>query len=159
VVRLAVRAVVMGVVGSLWVLAAAMFVTGLVLWRDWHRLAREGVDHQAQVEECTFETMSYKRNMGRRRGYYSCHYRYQPAGSTGEHRGYFQSPGEWKPGEAVAIRHGRDDVSVSATVQDLEHPGIAPGAMIALPLLFAGGQAWHRVRRRRRALDIRSAAQ
>jgi cytochrome b subunit of formate dehydrogenase len=38
---------VAAILGAMWLFAAAMFVTGLVMWRDWHALAREGVDHEA----------------------------------------------------------------------------------------------------------------
>jgi hypothetical protein len=40
----------------LWLLPAAMFATGLGMWVDWHALARDGVDLEARVERCRWET-------------------------------------------------------------------------------------------------------
>jgi hypothetical protein len=45
------------VTGAIWILAAAMFVTGAVLWRDWHSLAREGVDQEARIDDCEWRSM------------------------------------------------------------------------------------------------------
>ena len=55
IVRVVVHAIVAAVLGAVWLLAAAMFVAGLVLWQDWHALAREGVDHEARVMNCEME--------------------------------------------------------------------------------------------------------
>jgi uncharacterized protein DUF3592 len=140
------------VVGAIWLLAAAMFVTGLVLWRDWHALAREGVDHQAVIERCEWESMHRQKLMiGRGSGYYSCHYVYRGAPSGPAYAGYFQSQREWKTGEAIAIRYRRDRPDVSATVGNLAHPSVVPGALMALPLLYAAWELRGPVARRLRA--------
>ncbi len=139
IVRVVVRAIVAGILGAVWLLAAAMFVTGLVIWRDWHALAREGVYHEARVKTCTWEvTLSGKRPGRSSSGFFSCDYLYSVEGSGPEYSGHFQSPREWKAGEPIAIRYRRDQPSASATLNDLEHPSLAPGALILLPLVYAG---------------------
>ena len=136
------------VTGAVWMLAAAMFLTGAVLWRDWHALAREGVDHEARVEDCEWRSMHRQRllTVSRGDGYYSCHYSYRLGPGPG-YSGYFQSPRERKAGEPIAIRYRRERPSASATVTDLAHPSVAPGAFMALPLLYAGWQAREQLRR------------
>jgi uncharacterized protein DUF3592 len=139
------------VVGAMWLLAAAMFVTGFVLWRDWHALAREGVDHQAVIERCRWESLHRQKYLiGSRSGsgYYSCHYSYSVSEADRVYSGYFQSPHEWKPGEMIAIRYRRDAPGTSATALNLRHPSVTPGALMALPLLYAAWQLWPRRGRR-----------
>lgn len=140
------------VVGAIWLLATAMFVTGVVLWRDWHALAREGIDHEARVERCEWKSMHAPKrllSLGRGSGFYSCDYVYRAPGSGPAYSGHFQSPRRWQTGEEIGIRYRPDRPSTSATVKDLEHPSVAPGALILLPLLYAGWQL--RAARRRRA--------
>ena len=138
----------------LWLLPAAMFATGLVMWRDWHALAREGVDHHARVERCRWESLFAQKRLGSSRGsgYYSCDYLYRVEEPGPAYSGHFQSSREWKSGETIAIRYLRDRPSASATLADLAHPGVAPGGLMALPLLYAGwrGGAAYRARRRTR---------
>ena len=139
------------VVGAIWLLAAAMLVTGIVLWRDWHALAREGIDHQARVERCEWKSMHASKRLlsvGRGSGFYSCHYVYRVESSVPSYFGNFQSPREWQMGEEIGIRYRSDRPSTSAPVKELEHPSVAPGAMILLPLLYAAWQV--RAARRRR---------
>lgn len=138
-VRIVVTAIVAAVLSAVWLLAAAMFVTGLVLWRDWNALAREGVDHEARVKGCEWESMNGKRLSGSS-GFYSCDYLYTVDGSGPEYSGHFQSPRDWKAGAPIAIRYQRDRPSASATIKDLEHPSLAPGALMLLPLVYAGWQ-------------------
>jgi hypothetical protein len=131
------------VVGAIWLLAAAMLVTGVVLWRDWHALAREGIDHQARVERCEWKSMQASKRLlsvGRGSGFYSCDYVYRVQASGPAYSGHFQSPRQWHPGEVIGIRYRSDRPSTSATVKDLAHPSVAPGALILLPLLHAGWQ-------------------
>jgi hypothetical protein len=146
--RLPLRALMIGSQVFLWGLALAMFVTGLVMWRDWHALARGGVSHDALVERCEWESMAHKGLRASRgsSGYWSCHYRYRPDAAGPEFRGYFQSPREWKPGEPVAIRYLAERKDASATEANLEHPKVLPGALIALPVAFAGFWFWQRRR-------------
>lgn len=141
------------VTGAIWMLAAAMFLTGAVLWRDWHALARKGMDHEARVEDCEWRSMHREKVLSGSRGsgYYSCHYSYRVGGSGPAYSGYFQSPRERQAGEPIAIRYRRDRPAASATVTDLAHPSVAPGAFMALPLLYAGWQARGRLRRLLRA--------
>jgi len=139
------------VLGAIWLLAAAMFVTGVVMWRDWHALAREGIDHDARVEACEWKSMHAPKRLlsvGRGSGFYSCDYLYRVEGSVPAYSGHFQSPRQWQTGEAIAIRYRADRPSTSATVKDLEHPSVAPGALIVLPLVYAGWQLRGRLRRR-----------
>ena len=131
------------VLGAIWLLAAAMFVTGVVLWRDWHALAREGIDHQARVEHCEWKSMNASKRLlsiSRGSGFYSCDYAYRVQASGPAYSGHFQSPRLWQTGEEIGIRYRSDRPSTSATLKDLEHPSVAPGAMILLPLLYAGWQ-------------------
>ena len=136
----------------LWLLPAAMFVTGAVMWRDWHALAREGVDHKARVERCRWESTSTQRRLvhSRGSGYFSCDYLYRLEEGALAYAGHFQDSREWKSGEAIAIRYRRDRPAASAALKDLAHPAVAPGALMALPLLYAGwrGRAAYRARRR-----------
>ena len=136
----------------LWLLPAALFVTGALMWRDWHALAREGVDHQARVERCRWESTSTRKRLvhSRGSGYFSCDYLYRLGDGGPGYSGHFQDSREWTTGEAIAIRYRRDRPGASAAVKDLAHPALAPGAMMALPLLYAGwrGRAFYRARRR-----------
>lgn len=144
------------VLGAIWLLAAAMFVTGVVLWRDWHALAREGIDHQARVERCEWKSMDAPKRMlsiSRGSGFYSCDYVYRVGASGPAYSGHFQSPRQWQTGEEIGIRYRSHRPSTSATVKDLQHPSVAPGALILLPLLYAGWQV--RAARRRRARWLR----
>ena len=135
--------------GSIWVLAAAMFVTGVILWRDWHSLARGGVDLEARITACTFESTHRSKLMvgGSGTGYYSCHYAYRPDPRGPEHSGYFQSQRELKAGDPLAIRYLPDAPSVSAALVNAQHPSVAPVAMMLLPLVYAGWVFRERVRR------------
>ena len=139
---------------SIWVLAAAMFVTGAILWRDWHSLARGGVNLEARITACTFESTHRSKLMvgGSGTGYYSCHYAYRPDPSGPEQSGYFQSQGELKAGEPLAIRYLPDAPSVSAALVNTEHPSVAPAAMMLLPLVYAGWVFRERLRRLGRRL-------
>ena len=134
------HAIVAAVLGAVWLLAAAMFVTGLVLWQDWHALAREGVDHEARVTNCVFQSTHTSKYFvsSSSGGYYSRDYQYTLDGSAAAHSGYFQSSREWKAGEPIAIRYRGDRPSASATVDNLKHPSLLPGALILLPLVYAG---------------------
>jgi hypothetical protein len=61
-----------------------MFVTGAVLWRDWHSLAPEGVDQEARIDGCEWRSMHRQKVLIGSRvgsGYYSCHYSYRVEGS------------------------------------------------------------------------------
>src|SRR6185436_16190550 len=86
------RWVALLVVGTLeavqWGFALALFVTGAVMWRDWHVLGRTGVAMNATVEDCTRRTMFGQRiPLGRDSGgYFSCHYAYPDPGSGVTHR-------------------------------------------------------------------------
>jgi len=142
-----------GTIGALlWVLPAAMFVTGAVMWRDWHALARDGVDHRARVERCRWESTSAQKRLvhGRGSGYFSCDYLYRIQESGPGYSGHFQDSREWTSGEPIAIRYLRDRPAASAAVKDLAHPALAPGALMVLPLLYAAwrGRAAYRARRR-----------
>ncbi len=129
------------VLNAVWLFAAAMFVTGLVLWHDWHALAREGIDHEACVTGCVFKSMhSSKHFVSSSSGYYSCDYQYTVDGAGAAHSGYFQSSREWKAGEPIAIRYRGDRPSASATLDNLKHPSVLPGALMLLPLVYAGWQ-------------------
>ena len=136
----------------LWLLPAAMFVTSVVMWRDWHALAWDGVDHEARVERCRWESMSRHKRLVHSRGggYYSCDFQYRVEEGGPTYLGHFQDSREWKSGEAIAIRYRRDRPGTSAALKDLAHPAVAPGALMALPLLYAGwrGRAAYRARRR-----------
>ena len=136
---------------ALFILPAALFATGALLWRDRHALAREGVPFQASIERCRWESMHRQKIMvGRGSGYYSCHYLYQPIAAGPIYAGYFQDSREWTPGEPISIRYRGDQPSTSATEKDVAHPSIAPGAMMLLPLLYAAWQARGPLRRRLR---------
>ena len=140
------------VTAALWLLPSAMFVAGALMWRDWHALAREGVDHQARIERCQWEGMHRQKYLiGSRSGsgYYSCHYAYRVAETGPAYTGYFQSPRELKTGETIAIRYRRDEPGTSATATNLRHPSVVPGALMALPLLYAGWELRGRLRRPR----------
>ena len=148
--RIAGAAIPAIVLGAIWLLAAAMFATGVVLWRDWRALAREGIDHQARVERCEWKSMHSPKRMlsiGRGSGFYSCDYVYRVGASGPAYSGHFQSPREWQTGEEIGIRYRSDRPSTSATVKDLQHPSVAPGALILLPLLYAGWQCRGPLRR------------
>jgi len=145
------------VTAAIGILAAAMFASGALMWRDWHALAHDGVDHQARVERCEWEGLFRQKYLISRSGsgYYSCHYAYRVAETGPTHTGYFQSPREWKAGEPIAIRYRRDEPGTSATTTNLQHPSMVPGALMALPLLFAGWQLRVSLARRWRALRAR----
>ena len=139
IVQVVVKAMVAAVLGAVWLFAAVMFVTGLVMWRDWHALAREGVGHEARVTSCVFKSMHTSKHVYvSSSGYYSCDYQYTLAGSDAAYSGYFQSPRDWKAGESIAIRYRRDQPSASATLDNLKHPSVVPGALMLLPLVYAG---------------------
>ena len=149
-VQIVVRGIVAILLGSIWVLGAAMFVTGAILWRDWHALARGGVDLEARIAACTFESTNRSKLMmgGSGNGYYSCHYAYRPDPSgPGADAGYFQSQGELRAGYLLAIRYRPDAPSVSAALVNTQHPSVAPVAMMLIPLVYAGWMSRDRVRR------------
>ena len=138
------------VVAALWLLPAALFVTGFILWIDRHALARDGVVHQATVERCDWKSLHRDKAVTGSRGgggYYSCHYVYRTSESGPAYTGYFQDAREWKAGEAIAIRYRPDQPATSATETDVAHPSLAPGAMMLLPLLYACWQAREPLRR------------
>jgi hypothetical protein len=141
-----------GIEAILWLLPAAMFVTGVVMWRDWHALAREGVDHEARVERCRWESLFAQKRLSSSRGsgYYSCDYLYRVGEGGPTYSGHFQGSRQWKSGEAIAIRYRRDRPWTSAALADLAHPAVVPGSLMALPLLYIGwrGRAAYRARRR-----------
>jgi hypothetical protein len=142
------------VVGTLeavqWGLALAMFITGVVMWRDWHSLAREGVALDATVEDCTWKTMHARTGStgGSSSGYFSCHYTYPDPGTGSTHRGYFQSAQKRARGDVLRIRYRADQPRVSASEKDLAHPSILPGALIALPVSYAVFRYYRRRRER-----------
>lgn len=140
IVRIVILGIVKTILAAVWLFAAAMFVTGAVMWRDWHVLAKQGVDHQAHLTSCVFKNMhtSRKSLTSGSSGYYSCDYQYTLPGSNVSYPGYFQSPRDWKPGEAIAIRYRRDQPSASATLDNLKNPSVTPAALMLLPLLYAG---------------------
>jgi hypothetical protein len=141
IVQVVVRAIVAAILGAVWLFAAVMFLTGFVMWRDWHALAKDGVDHEARVTSCVFESMhTSKRVYTSSSGYYSCNYQYTLSGSDTAYSGYFQSPRDWKAGEPTAIRYRRDQPSASATLDNLKNPSVTPAALMLLPLLYAGWQ-------------------
>ena len=137
----------------LWLLPAALFGTGVVMWRDRHALARDGVDHQARVERCRWESQSTQKRLvsSRGSGYYSCDYVYRVQQDGPTYSGHFQDSRQWTTGEAIAIRYRRDHPEASAARKDLAHPAVVPGALMALPLLYAAwrGRAAYRRRRMR----------
>ena len=139
IVQVGVEAIAAAVLGAVWLFAALMFVTGLVMWRDWHALAREGVEHEARVTSCLFKSMHTSKHVYvSSGGYYSCDYQYTLAGWGAAYSGHFQSPRDWKAGDPIAIRYRRDQPSASATLDNLKHPSVAPSVLILLPLVYAG---------------------
>jgi len=140
-----------------WGFAAALFLTGAVMGYERGALLRRGLPLEAKVESCQWESMSGRRTLVSSRGgsgYFSCHYVYREPATGATHRGYFQSPREWQPGDAIPIRYHPGRPGVSATERDLQHPWIVPVALMALPTLYGG----YRYFRRRRELRLTGAA-
>lgn len=129
------RIVATSVGAVLWGIPSAILLTGIVLWNDWHALARRGADGTGLVQRCEWKTSGgTKRLQTPSSGYYSCTYTYRTSPEGPVHEGYFQSQRERGTGDAVAIRFLPDRPGTSAAAENLEHPGIAPGGMIAVGL-------------------------
>lgn len=141
--------IVPAVVGlALWGVPSLLLLTGLVLWRDWHALARGGDEATALVQRCEWKRVGGTKHNTPTSGYYSCDYTYRTTPDGPVFQGYFQSPHERRPGDALPIRFLRDAPATSAPTETLAHPSIAPGGMIAVALaLFA----WTARGRRRKA--------
>lgn len=127
---------------ALWGLGLAGLLMGIVLWRNWHALADRGVEATGQIVRCEWQTMGGLKHRSGSAGYYSCTYAYRTVPDGPVHDGYFQSTGHFEDGQLIPIRYLPDRPEASAVAKDVEHPSIAPGAMIALGGGFMGWLAW-----------------
>lgn len=120
--------------GLVWAIPSAILLTGLVLWRDWHALARGGVDGTATIESCEWKTSGNVKHGRPAAGYYSCSYSYRTAAGGPAYSGFFQSPRERRPGDAEPIRYLREAPGTSAAAETLRHPSVSAGGMVAAGL-------------------------
>lgn len=124
---------------ALWGLGLAGLLTGLVLWHDWHALAQRGIDATGQVARCEWRRAGGVKHGSSTSGYYSCTYTYRTVADGVVHDGYFQSAAPFEDGQPIPIRYLPDRPETSAVAKDVQHPSVAPGAMIALG---GGALAW-----------------
>jgi hypothetical protein len=117
---------------ALWGVPGAMLLTGIVLWHDWHALARGGVEGTGLVQRCEWEATGSVKYRRTRSGYFSCDYSYRTSPAGPVYQGYFQSPHERRPGDAIPIRFLRERPQTSAAAETLANPTITAGAMIAV---------------------------
>lgn len=122
------------VVGAvLWGIPSAIVLTGIVLWHDWHALARRGTEGTGLVESCVWKTSGGIKSRSTS-GFFSCDYKYRSSPVSPVYEGHFQSQRERRAGDPVAIRFLPDRPGTSAAVETLEHPTITSGGMIAVGL-------------------------
>jgi hypothetical protein len=133
---------------TLWGVGLALLLTGIVLWRSWHALARGGQGGTGQITHCEWESVGGGKRHSNSSGYYSCTYTYRTVPDGTLYGGYFQSPRQWEDGQPIPILYLPDRPEISAATENVRHPSIAPGAMIALGGGWMGWLAWQAWKRR-----------
>jgi hypothetical protein len=131
-----------------WGIPSAILLTGGVLWRDWHALARRGVEGTATIQACEWETTGNVKYGRPSSGYYSCTYTYRTAPVGPAHSGFFQSPRERRPGDAEPIRYLREAPGTSAAAETLRHSSLTAGGMVVVGLALLAWVARATLKRR-----------
>jgi hypothetical protein len=114
----------------LWGVPSTILVTGIVVWRDWHALARGGIEGTGLVQACMWERAGGIKTKTRA-GYFSCDYTYRTSADGPVYEGHFQSQQQRRAGDTVPIRFLRGRPETSAAAETLQHPSITAGGMIA----------------------------
>ncbi len=118
---------------AIWAVPAAILLTGVGLWLNWHALARGGVDATGVIQECALKRSGgIKIRSGT--SFYACTYTYRTTPDGPPHSGYLQTQRERRPGDEEAIRFLADRAEVSAATETLRHWPVTAGGLVAVGL-------------------------